>query len=156
MFGSRNGLAFGIAEAVDHYNARHDDMAIIFTESFDPGKFVETPSAEQLGLAIGNIAAHEMGHLLGLNHVDDPVALMDGASPADTFLEDQEFKTGPLSSDILPIGLQNAARLLSESVGLLPGITLPDRVIPPQPRGPRLKVTDPTSWCGTCSRKGRR
>ena len=155
MFGGRSGLAFGISEAVDHYNARHGDMAIIFTESFDPAKFTETPSAEQLGLAIGNITAHETGHLLGLQHVNDVIALMDGASPADTVLEDQEFKTGPLSSDILPIGLQNAARLLSESVGLLPGVTLPDRVIPPRPGGPRLKETGPASWCGTCSRKGR-
>ena len=155
MFGGRSGLVFGISEAVDHYNARHGDMAIIFTESFDPAKFTETPSAEQLGLAIGNITAHETGHLLGLQHVNDVIALMDGASPADTVLEDQEFKTGPLSSDILPIGLQNAARLLSESVGLLPGVTLPDRVIPRRPGGPRLKETGPASWCGTCSRKGR-
>ncbi|MHC4610475.1 MAG: hypothetical protein ACYS7M_09020 [Planctomycetota bacterium] len=119
MFGSRNRQVFGVAQAVDHYNTDHGDMAIIFTESFDPSKFIRPPSAEDLGLAIGNIGAHEAGHLLGLNHVDDPTAVMDGASPADTFVQDQDFKVAPLSSDILPIGTQDALTLLAEIVGLL-------------------------------------
>ena len=153
MFGSRNRLAFGIAEAVDHYNHDHGDMAIIFTEAFDPGKFTETPSAQELGLAIGNIAAHETGHLLGLNHVTDPLALMDGASPADTFLQDQDFTVASLSRDILPIGYQDAVTLLAEIVGLLEGFPPPQRPIPTSRRGPRLKSPQATSWCGTCNRK---
>ena len=71
-----------------------------------------------LGVAIGNIASHEAGHILGLNHVDDPTALMDAVSPADTFLQNQDFKTAPLSEQILPIGFQDALLLLAEIVGL--------------------------------------
>ncbi|MCP4590365.1 MAG: matrixin family metalloprotease [bacterium] len=118
LFGGRNPIAFGIAESVDHYNQDPEDMVVIFTESFQPEVFSAAPSAEELGIAIGNIASHEAGHVLGLNHVDDPTALMDAVSPADTFLEDQEFKLAPLSEQILPIGFQDALTLLAEIVGL--------------------------------------
>jgi hypothetical protein len=152
MLGGHSQLAFGIAEAVDHYNADLGDTAVIFTEAFDPMKFTETPTGLELGLAIGNIAAHEAGHLLGLNHVDDPDAIMDGASPADTFVRDQDFKVGPLSSDVLPIGNQDAPLLLSESVGLLPGYELDQpRPVPTVFRRARLRVGPPSSWCGTCN-----
>jgi len=148
MFGSHSRLAFGIAEAVDHYNTNHADTAIIFTESFEPARFTAAPTARQLGLAIGNIAAHEAGHLLGLNHVDDPTALMDGASPADTFLGDQDFKKAVLSQDILPIGFQDAPLLLSESIGSLDGAPLRQRTARPAYSGPRLRRADAAIMAG--------
>lgn len=116
-FGGFSLSSFGIAEAVDLYNADVCDDAIIFTESFSPAVFSRTPDAVALGVAIGNIAAHEAGHLLGLNHVDDDLAIMDAASPADAFLQDQEFTDAPLHSDIMPLGTQDAALLLLETVG---------------------------------------
>jgi hypothetical protein len=70
-----------------------------------------------MGMAIGNVACHEAGHLMGLNHVDDDWALMDDQSAADAFLEDQEFMEAPLSSDIMRIGTQDAVLLLTETVG---------------------------------------
>ena len=118
--GGFNLTAFGLAEAVDLYNADFCDDAIIFAESFTPDVFSYTPSAYELGVAIGNIAAHEAGHLLGLNHVDDDLALMDAASPADAFLQDQEFMVAPLHSDVLPLGVQNAPLLLYETLGAHP------------------------------------
>ena len=118
FFGGYDPMAFGIAESVDSYNMDCCDDAIIYTQSFEPSIFSVPPSVEELGVAIGNIASHEAGHLLGLNHVDDDWALMDDRSAADAFLEDQEFIEAPLSADIMPLGTQDAVLLLIETVGL--------------------------------------
>jgi hypothetical protein len=116
-FGGFDPGAFGLAEGVDLYNADFCDDALIFTESFMPHAFSIPPTAVELGIAIGNVGSHEAGHLLGLNHVDDDRALMDDESAADAFIEDQEFMTAKLSSDIMPIGTQDAVLLLTEIVG---------------------------------------
>jgi hypothetical protein len=116
-FGGFNDVAFGLAENVDLYNAELCDDAIIFTESFTPFLFSTTPTAEEMGIAIGNVASHEAGHLLGLNHVDNDLDLMDDRSPADAFLIDQEFMESELSTDIIPIGTQDGVLLLNEIVG---------------------------------------
>ncbi len=117
FFGGFDDTAFGLSENVDLYNLEFCDDAIIFTESFSPSQFSSTPTADEMGVAIGNVAAHEAGHLLGLNHVDDDLDLMDTSSPADAFLFDQEFKESPLSEQIMPIGTQDGVLLLNEIVG---------------------------------------
>lgn len=116
-FGGFDPGAFGLAEGVDLYNADFCDDALIFAESFVPHVFSIPPTAVELGIAIGNVGSHEAGHLLGLNHVDDDRALMDDESPADAFIEDQEFMAAKLSRDIMPIGTQDAVLLLTEIVG---------------------------------------
>ncbi len=118
-FGGSSRIAYGISEAVDTYNSDPNDVAVIFTASFSPRLFTRTPTTAEMAIAIGNIASHEAGHLLGLHHVDDPEDLMDEASPADTFLADQRFKESPLSSNIAPLGTQDALLLLAEILGLL-------------------------------------
>ena len=118
FFGNRNPIAYGIAEGVDHYNSDYTDEVVVYTESFAPSAFRTQPSAEGMGVAIGNIASHEAGHILGLNHVNDSTALMDTVSPPDAFLLDQDFKLAPLSAQILPIGAQDALLLLAEILGL--------------------------------------
>ena len=112
IFGGYNQIAFGIAEGVDSYNQEPGDNAIIFTEAFDPSVFTWTPTTDQLGVAIGNVGSHEMGHLLGLNHVDDEAALMDAVSPADVLVDDQEFMRASLTAAIFPIGWQDSVELL--------------------------------------------
>ena len=119
-FGGFDSAAFGEAESVDVYNADFCDDAIIYAESFVPRIFSTLPSVQALGVAIGNVASHEAGHLLGLNHVDEDTALMDDRSAADVFLTDQEFKRAPLSNDIMVIGMQDAVLLLDETVGPFP------------------------------------
>ncbi len=117
-FGGFERFAFGISESVDLYNVDFCDDSLIFVESFAPRVFSFTPTVEELGAAIGNVASHEAGHLLGLNHVSDDLALMDDYSAADAFIENQEFKVASLSSDIMPIGMQDAVLLLTETLGL--------------------------------------
>ena len=118
FMGGFNRNAFGIAEDVDLYNSDFCDDAIIYAESFDPSIFSTDPSLELLAEGIGNVTAHEAGHLLGLNHVSDDAALMDDRSAPDAFLLDQEFMEAPLSRDIMEIGTQDARLLLSETVAL--------------------------------------
>jgi hypothetical protein len=119
-FGARNDKAFGIAQGVDPYNQDHCDDAIIFTEMFTPTQFGRALTADELGLAIGNIASHEIGHLLGLNHVSNPDDLMDTTGGTNTFYRDQEFLTSPLHETIFPIGYQDAIQWLLETLG--PGL----------------------------------
>lgn len=111
-------MAFGIAQAVDPYNSNPSDTAVVFADSFGPETFGELLTVQELGTAIGNVASHEIGHLLGLVHVVDPTALMDRDSPADTLLDDQAFIEAPLSPTVFPIGSQDSMLLLSEILGL--------------------------------------
>ena len=62
--------AFGISEEVDHWNKNKSDKSIIFTNRFDE-PFSPRPSVNGIGVAIGNVASHETGHLMGLEHVAD-------------------------------------------------------------------------------------
>lgn len=117
LFGGRNPRAFGIAENVDPYNANPCDDGIVFTEMFTPTVFGRTLTVEELGRAIGNVASHEIGHLLGLHHVADIHDLMDNTGDATTFLLDQQFKASPLDRSVFPIGVQDGFLLLLETIG---------------------------------------
>ena len=68
-------------------------------------------------MAIGNVAAHEVGHLLGLNHVDNINDLMDTTGGPSTLLLNQSFMTSPLDATIFYIGVQDGPMLLQETLG---------------------------------------
>lgn len=118
-FGGFDQDLFGISQTIDAYNRNATDEAVIFTESF-VNIFSVSPSLEEMGTALGNVASHEFGHLLGLNHTADPHCLMDAVSPPDSLLADQEFIWTSLARAIFPIGTQDSPLLLSETVGLVP------------------------------------
>lgn len=118
LFGSFSDFALGASEGVDAYNTNCCDDGVVFTESFSPDVFGFMPRARALGIAIGNVASHEIGHLLGLQHVTDTQALMDEASPAGFLLIDQDFILAPLAESVFPVGFQDAMLLLEETVGI--------------------------------------
>ncbi len=114
-FGSFSQTKFGIAQSVDQGNRDLCDDGIVFTDNFDK-PFASQPSVNGIATAIANVAAHEAGHLLGLNHVSDVTALMDTTGTASTLLADQDFKTAPLHPTVFPIGEQNAPAILQRVV----------------------------------------
>jgi len=118
LLGSSRHGAFGAAEGVDAFNEDFCDNSVVFTESFQPAVFGSTPTLEDLALAIGQVTAHEIGHLLGLRHVWDAAAIMDEASPSTALLVHQSFKRSPLAAPVFPLGFQNAPALLLDTVGI--------------------------------------
>lgn len=120
LFGGERSGALGLAQSVDAYNSNTSDSAIILTEKFTPEQFGRTLSATELGIAIGNVATHETGHLLGLHHVADILAIMDTIGSAATLLEDQEFINTSLDSSVFPLGSQDSMLLLLEILGAAP------------------------------------
>lgn len=115
FFGAFSPDKFGVADDVDFGNLDRCDDGIIFTNGFD-NPFASRPSPQGIAIAIGNVAAHEAGHLLGLSHVADVSALMDNTGTASTLLADQNFKTAPLSPSVFPIGNQDAPALLERVI----------------------------------------
>ncbi|NLX20279.1 MAG: hypothetical protein GXY55_01230 [Phycisphaerae bacterium] len=120
LFGGTHSRALGIAQDIDAYNSDQTDEAIVFTDLFTPSRFGRVLSNAELGTAIGNVATHEMGHLLGLRHVANIYDLMDTTGSSATLLLNQDWLDSPLDETIFPIGTQDGLLLLLETIGWLP------------------------------------
>ena len=83
---------------------------------FTPSRF-GVLTANQLGTAIGNIASHELGHLLGLNHVDNIRDFMDTNGDTSSLLVQMGTDYSPLDSTVSPLGTQDDFLLLLETLG---------------------------------------
>ena len=116
-FGAYDAALLGIAENVDEYNEQPSQQAIVFVDTFAAFAVVQ-PSVEEISQALANVASHETGHLLGLQHTYDSRSIMDVTANLRQMLGDQSFSRSPLNpADVFPIGYQDAPQLLFESVG---------------------------------------
>ncbi len=116
VFGGSRSNIFGIAQAIDPYNQDLSDEALIFTGEWSTS-FTGTPTVDELLISISNVAAHELGHLLGLRHTADITSLMDATGTSDTLLLQQQFKLAPVSDEVFPFGWQDAVQLLLDTLG---------------------------------------
>jgi hypothetical protein len=103
---------FGIADEVDDFNSDLSNTVLVFTNVFQG----VTRNFEEMAVAIANVISHELGHGLGLYHVEGDSLLMDVTSNS-LLVRDQRFGQGVLS-DFL-VGAQDAVLILSELLGLL-------------------------------------
>jgi len=119
VFGEDDPAYLGLADYVDHYNDNPTQTAFIYTDAFDLFMPLR-PNLDEMAAVIGNVAAHEFGHLLGLSHSVEALDLMDISSSAQEMLQDRGHGRTPLDETVFPLGWQNSPRLLLETLGPRP------------------------------------
>lgn len=122
----------GISDYVDPRNETATGTALVYATEIAqvgiPGGFANPiTDTATLGRAIGRVAAHEVGHLLGLRNTDDATDIMEGYDVRQvgdpTIPRTLKAATVTASEQVgtLPaIGIQDAILLLSETVGIAP------------------------------------
>jgi hypothetical protein len=115
-FGAYDPDLLGVADNVDEYNYQLRQTAIVFVDTFQAFLPLE-PTVDEMAHALANVAAHETGHLLGLQHTHEPRGIMDISANLRQMMANQAFLRSPLDPYVFPVGYQDAAQLLVESVG---------------------------------------
>ena len=157
-FGGNVSGLLGLADNVDRYNNDPSQTAVVFIDGFAPFEVMQlTP--EEMGIMIGNVGSHELGHLLGLYHTRDPNDLMDTTGTAWELAENQRFDRAALEASVFPVGLENSPMLLSDTVGQVDGGPSAKSLADSVKRDVRMLLRDLTeiellSRCGLCNAPG--
>jgi hypothetical protein len=118
-FGGDDSGLLGLADNVDLYNANPVQTAVIYVDAFGAYNTMQLEPAE-LAVMIANVASHELGHLLGLYHTQNPDDVMDTTGSAWDLAGVQWFGSVALESTVFPIGFENSPVRLNETVGARP------------------------------------
>lgn len=156
-FGNFNRSFLGLADNVDTGNLVLAQEAIVYAEDIALFENLK-PSAYEVAQCLANTGAHELGHLLGLEHTSDPWDLMSTAATARQVLEnDASFLRAVLNATVFPTGWQDNPTTLLCNVG--PNLNGASRVIIADP-GPKpdtsfrdgMELADwPVLKCGRCA-----
>jgi hypothetical protein len=116
-FGNYNKSFLGLSDNVDTGNGYLEQDAIIYTEDYQMFENLRA-SAEEIAQAIANTGAHELGHLVGLEHASQALDVMATAATARQILEKNcIFQRSGLDPGVFPAGWQNGPALLLQNIG---------------------------------------
>lgn len=115
-FGGDDAGQLGLADGVDRYNADRNDQCIVYVEGFASYATMDL-RVDELGRMIGNTAAHELGHLLGLYHMRGDGALMSDTHTAWELTEPMHLKAAEVAPSVFPVGIEDPTTILGLTVG---------------------------------------
>jgi len=101
---------YGVAQA-DYFNKQRDEAIFVFVEPLA----ALSPNADVFTNLVANLAAHEIGHALGLLHVNTANGLLRATLPLSACCELNPLERGPMVE--FPIGFEDQMLLLTETLG---------------------------------------
>jgi hypothetical protein len=115
-FGGADGRYLGIGDDVDRDATNPTDQAIVYTQDFAAYHTMQL-SPEEMGRMVGNVASHELGHLLGLFHTRGADQLMDDSRSAWDLVGVSKLARAPLAETVFPMGMEDPGAVLTRLVG---------------------------------------